>query len=100
MPGMNGLQLQSHLATAGCKIPVIFITAHDNKESRSQALQAGAVAFLGKPFSDELLLHAIRGALRQDGGGADDQVTKSRMDGVHHVVYLAFNLHRLTEKSV
>ena len=70
MPGMNGLQLQSHLAAAGCKIPVIFITAHDNKESRQQALQAGAVAFLGKPFSDELLLHAIRGALRQDEGAA------------------------------
>jgi FixJ family two-component response regulator len=68
MPDMNGLQLQSHLVAAGCKIPVIFITAHDNKESRQQALQAGAVAFLGKPFSDELLLHAIRGALRQDEG--------------------------------
>ena len=70
MPGMNGLQLQSYLAAAGCKIPVIFITAHDNKESRQQAMQAGAVAFLGKPFSDELLLHAIRGALRQDEGAA------------------------------
>jgi FixJ family two-component response regulator len=66
MPGMNGLQLQSRLAAAGCKIPIIFITAHDNKESRQQALQAGAVAFLGKPFSDELLLQALRAALRQD----------------------------------
>ena len=66
MPGMNGLQLQSHLAAAGYKIPIIFITAHDNKESRQQALQAGAVAFLGKPFSDELLLQIIRAALRQD----------------------------------
>jgi len=59
MPGMNGLQLQSHLAAAGYKIPIIFITAHDNKESRQQALQAGAVAFLGKPFSDELLLQIM-----------------------------------------
>jgi len=67
MPGMNGLQLQSHLATAGYKIPIIFITAHDNKESRQQALQAGAVAFLSKPFSDELLLQIIGAALRQDG---------------------------------
>jgi len=66
MPGMNGLQLQSHLAAAGYKIPIIFITAHDNKESRQQALQAGAVAFLGKPFSDELLLQIIGAALRQD----------------------------------
>jgi FixJ family two-component response regulator len=66
MPGMNGLQLQSHLATAGYKIPVIFITAYDKEESRQQALQAGAVAFLGKPFNDELLLQALRAALRQD----------------------------------
>jgi FixJ family two-component response regulator len=70
MPGMNGLQLQSHLAALGCKIPIIFITAHDNKESRQQAMQAGAVAFLGKPFNDELLFRTIRAALRQDDGTA------------------------------
>jgi FixJ family two-component response regulator len=66
MPGMNGLQLQSHLAAVGYKIPIIFITAHDNKESRQQALQAGAVAFLGKPFSDEFLLQTIRAATLSD----------------------------------
>jgi FixJ family two-component response regulator len=70
MPGMNGLELQSHLATVGYKIPIIFVTAYDNKELRKQALQAGAVAFLGKPFSDELLLRALRAALRQDEGTA------------------------------
>jgi FixJ family two-component response regulator len=70
MPSMNGLQLQSHLATAGYKIPIIFITAYDKEESRRQALQAGAVAFLGKPFNDELLLQALRAALRQDEGTA------------------------------
>ena len=56
MPGMNGLQLQSHLAAAGLQIPIIFITAYDDKGSRQQAMQAGAVAFLGKPFTDEILL--------------------------------------------
>jgi FixJ family two-component response regulator len=70
MPGMNGLQLQSHIATAGYKIPIIVITAYDKEESRQQALQAGAVAFLGKPFSDELLLQALCAALRQDEGTA------------------------------
>jgi FixJ family two-component response regulator len=64
MPGMSGLQLQSELAGAGCGIPIIFITAHDNKDSRQQAMQAGAVAFLGKPFNDEALLESIRLALR------------------------------------
>ena len=64
MPGMNGLELQSELAAAGYDIPIIFITAYDNKVSRQQAMQAGAVAFLGKPFSDEELLQTIRSALR------------------------------------
>ena len=64
MPGMNGLQLQSHLAAAGYKVPIIFITAYDKEESRQQALQAGAIAFLSKPFNDELLLETIRATLR------------------------------------
>ena len=63
MPGMNGLQLQSHLAAAGYKIPIIFMTAYDNRESRRRAMQAGAVAFLEKPFTDELLRQTIRSAL-------------------------------------
>ena len=64
MPGMNGLQLQSHLAAAGCGIPIIFISAYDSKDSRQRAMQAGAAAFLGKPFSDEQLLQTIRSSLR------------------------------------
>src|SRR6201982_2681938 len=53
MPGMSGLQLQSHLAGPGSKLPIIFITAYDDKVSRQRALQAGAVAFLGKPVTDQ-----------------------------------------------
>ena len=68
MPGMNGLQLQSHLAGEGYSIPIIFITAYwDN--SRRRALQAGAVAFLEKPFNDEQLLKSIRSALKDRKGG-------------------------------
>ncbi len=63
MSGMNGLQLQSHLAAEGSGIPVIFITSYDERESRRRAMEAGAIAFLGKPFSDEQLLEAIRSAL-------------------------------------
>ena len=69
MPDMNGLQLQSHLAAEGCGIPIIFITAYDDKESRRRAMQAGAVAFLGKPFGDEQLLETIRSAIEHDKGG-------------------------------
>src|SRR5258706_388168 len=69
MPGMNGLQLQTELAAADCRIPIIFITAYDDNESRRRAMQAGAVAFLAKPFSDEQLLQWIRSALRQKKAG-------------------------------
>jgi FixJ family two-component response regulator len=68
MPGMNGLELQSELAAAGYDIPVIFITAYDNRISRQQAMQAGAVGFLGKPFNDEQLLQSVRSALDHDNG--------------------------------
>jgi FixJ family two-component response regulator len=64
MPGMNGLQLQSHLAAAGCGIPIVFISGYESKDFRQRAVQAGAAAFLGKPFSDEQLLQTIRSALR------------------------------------
>ena len=70
MPGMNGLQLQSELAAAGYGIPIIFVTAYDDKDSRGRAMQAGAVAFIGKPFSDEQLLQTVRSALGHESGGA------------------------------
>ena len=64
MPGMNGLQLQGHLAAAGHRIPTIFITAYPDERIRTLALRAGAVNFLNKPFSDEALLSAIDLALK------------------------------------
>ena len=70
MPGMNGLELQGNLAAAGYSIPIIFITAYDREESRQRAMQAGAIAFLTKPFSQELLLQTIRAVLRPDDPGA------------------------------
>jgi FixJ family two-component response regulator len=68
MQGMDGLQLQRHLAAERCGIPIIFITAYDDKESRKRAMQGGAVGFLGKPFSDEQLFQTIRSALRIGDG--------------------------------
>jgi FixJ family two-component response regulator len=75
MPGMNGLQLQSHLAAEGCGIPIIFITAYDDRESRGRAMRAGAVAFLSKPFGDEQLLQTIRSALRGEFGVAKNLIS-------------------------
>jgi FixJ family two-component response regulator len=63
MPGMSGLELQSRLNADRCKIPTIFITAHGDAKMRMQALRAGAVEFLAKPFDDEALLESVRAAL-------------------------------------
>ena len=63
MPGMSGLELQAKLNAERCKIPIIFITAHGDAKMRMQALRAGAVEFLAKPFDDEALLESVRGAL-------------------------------------
>jgi FixJ family two-component response regulator len=63
MPGMSGLELQARLNAEHCKIPTIFITAHGDTKMRMQALRAGAVEFLAKPFDDELLLESVRAAL-------------------------------------
>jgi FixJ family two-component response regulator len=63
MPGMSGLELQAQLNAERCKIPTIFITAHGDTQMRMQALRAGAVEFLAKPFDDEELLESVRAAL-------------------------------------
>ena len=63
MPGMSGLELQARLNAERCKIPTIFITAHGDEEMRFQAMRAGAVEFLSKPFDDEVLIDSIRAAL-------------------------------------
>jgi len=63
MPGMSGLELQAKLNAEHCRIPIIFITAHSDTKMRMQALRAGAVEFLAKPFDDEVLLDSVRAAL-------------------------------------
>jgi len=63
MPGMSGLDLQSRLNERQYRIPIIFITAQGDEKMRMQALRAGAVEFLTKPFDDEVLLDRVRAAL-------------------------------------
>ncbi len=71
MPGMNGLELQELLARKENPLPVIFITAHDETGVRERALRAGAVAFLRKPFNDELFIKTVHDAIK---GGARGQI--------------------------
>jgi FixJ family two-component response regulator len=63
MPGMSGLELQAQLNADQCRIPTIFITAHGDARMRMQALRAGAVEFLTKPFDNQALIESVRAAL-------------------------------------
>jgi FixJ family two-component response regulator len=65
MPGMSGPELQRQMTVANSHIPIIFITAHGDEAQRVQALEAGAVAFLYKPFYEEELVNAINTALKE-----------------------------------
>ena len=60
MPGMSGLELQAKLAQDDCRIPIIFITAYGEPRMRAQAIDAGAIQFLDKPFDDDVLLETVR----------------------------------------
>ena len=63
MPGLNGIEVQTRLRRARGAMPVIFITAHDDRVARERALAGGAVAFLRKPFTDALLIRTLDAAL-------------------------------------
>src|SRR6266404_5356108 len=65
MPGLNGLDLQQRVAVERADMPIIFITGHGDIPMSVQAMKAGAVEFLTKPFGDEVLLGAIRNAIER-----------------------------------
>jgi FixJ family two-component response regulator len=66
LPGLSGLDLQRELMRAGAPIPIIFITGHGDVPMSVQAMKAGAVEFLTKPFREQELLDAIREAIGRD----------------------------------
>jgi len=63
MPGIDGLELQRRLNAAESRVPIIFVTAHDDSMNRRKAIEAGAVGFLCKPFEANALMAALRAAL-------------------------------------
>jgi FixJ family two-component response regulator len=63
MPGMSGLELQARLNAERHRIPIVFVTAHGDESMKMQALRAGAVEFLAKPFNEEVLLDCVRAAM-------------------------------------
>jgi len=68
MPGMSGFELQKLLARQKRELSVIIMTAYEDAEARQAALDAGATAFLKKPFDDSLLIEAVARALGTAGG--------------------------------
>ena len=73
MPGLSGLNLQRKLAQAGIVIPIIFVTGHGDIPMSVQAMKAGAVEFLTKPFRERELLDAIEQALKRDRAAREEQ---------------------------
>jgi FixJ family two-component response regulator len=77
LPGLSGLDLQRQLATAGPPIPIIFISGHGDVPMTVQAMKAGAVEFLTKPFRDQVLLDAIQHAIGRD---REDRRRRAELD--------------------
>jgi FixJ family two-component response regulator len=66
LPGLSGLDLQKRMAEVELEIPIVFLTGYGDIPASVQAMKAGAVEFLTKPFDEEELLQAIREALERD----------------------------------
>jgi two-component system response regulator FixJ len=81
MPEMSGLELLHELKTKACRLPAIVITGHGDVPLAVEAMKAGAVDFIEKPFDEEAILRAVEAALRRsgDGEGADDPAVAARL---------------------
>ena len=66
MPGMSGLELQEHLSDNGIELPIIVVTGYGDVPTAVRALRAGAIDFLEKPFSDQILLDQVQKAIDED----------------------------------
>jgi FixJ family two-component response regulator len=76
MPGMSGLDLQDELVRRGITIPMIMISAHGDVPVAVRALKTGAIDFIEKPFSDQLLLDRVRQALHNDQQASETDEVK------------------------
>jgi FixJ family two-component response regulator len=81
LPGWSGLELQRELAAAQVELPIIFITAHGDIPMSVQAMKAGAIEFLTKPFRDQQLLEAIDQAIERDRARQAQQAQATELRG-------------------
>ena len=77
LPGVNGLEFQTRLANANIRIPVVFMTGHGDIPMSVQAMKAGAIDFLTKPFRDQDMLDAVTKALERDRAGRQTEKAAS-----------------------
>jgi FixJ family two-component response regulator len=73
MAGLSGVELQKRLIAEGHRVPIIFITAFPDERTRSRVLNAGAIGYLSKPFSDESLIQCLDAALANYSPGTANQ---------------------------
>ncbi|MCK1477692.1 response regulator transcription factor [Bradyrhizobium sp. 197] len=76
LPGVSGLDLQSHLVRQGISYPIIFMTGHGDIPMSVRAMKAGAIDFLSKPFRDQDMLDAVTAALERDAQHRTEAATK------------------------
>jgi len=73
MPELSGIDLQSRLIADGHCMPIIFITAYPEDSARERAMKAGAIDFIGKPFSEDRLIGCLEEALKTGNGGPGER---------------------------
>lgn len=81
LPGLSGLHLQRELVERGINMPIIFITGHGDIPMTVQAMKAGAVEFLTKPFRDQDLLDAIEQGIERDRSARKQQAETRELQG-------------------
>jgi FixJ family two-component response regulator len=84
LPGLSGLELQQRLAEGDMAMPIIFITGHGDIPMTVQAMKAGAVEFLSKPFRDQALLDAIQQALARDRAAHEQRAQSEELRRRYH----------------
>ena len=72
MPGLSGVDIQSHLVAEGHRLPMIFVTAFPDESLRARALAAGAFGFLSKPFNEGHLIGCLDQALKSRNAGSGE----------------------------
>jgi FixJ family two-component response regulator len=81
LPGLSGLDLQKRMAEVNLEIPIVFITGHGDVPTSVQAMKAGALEFLTKPFADRDLLEAIQQAIKRDRAARQQQAEMRELRG-------------------